>query len=556
MKNGDHCIYDSAIHRTWGSTDSQDGQDAQTENPLPILRLDGHDLKRRRKAESIEGNQRQRETFSLNSGDDGSIQQSSLADSSASEPSQDIGSKLDRLTAMVEHLSRKGPPEVAASPKKTSRRKRIGTLRPISGHDGSNISRRLFNEFPPTRTDISSKFVINQELDHSEGDTSSDQREPDDKATDAVGDLSLGHLSLQEGGRSRYIGSTYWAYLTDEITELNRLLRDKTRYYPPDLCNSTPIPIEAENNTAAGSQLGTTGDDLFSMQTGDLLDKSILFRTAQSPKPSRFATLYGNFLDGLPSKRQCHILYRCYISGVHIVFPIGHPPTMLRWYDHFFNWYDHRETNRAPYTHIGFIPLLFAILYGGSVSCSVKIIESEFPGTSRLSLSTHFHDKVTASLSLLSFATSPSLPSLMAFCIVQTILCREEEPLTSSLFVSLALRIAQNMGLHQEPSKFGINSIDAETRRRIWWHIVWMDTMVSNSTGWPPSVISNSYWDVNDISELKDSLIGTQDGEKYLESVQNGSRQRDNPDNPLHVERHSHVSVAYVVAQGKYTATS
>jgi hypothetical protein len=45
--------------------------------------------------------------------------------------------------------------------------------------------------------------------------------EPPHQATashDSIGDLALGHLSLQEGGRSRYIGNTFWAYIGDEVS--------------------------------------------------------------------------------------------------------------------------------------------------------------------------------------------------------------------------------------------------------------------------------------------------------------------------------------------------
>jgi hypothetical protein len=43
---------------------------------------------------------------------------------------------------------------------------------------------------------------------------------PSGQATDLVdpvGSLNLGHLSLEDGGRSRYVGTTYWAYISHEV---------------------------------------------------------------------------------------------------------------------------------------------------------------------------------------------------------------------------------------------------------------------------------------------------------------------------------------------------
>jgi len=54
---------------------------------------------------------------------------------------------------------------------------------------------------------------------------------PSGQATDLVdpvGSLNLGHLSLEDGGRSRYVGTTYWAYISHEVCRcLSCLARGK-----------------------------------------------------------------------------------------------------------------------------------------------------------------------------------------------------------------------------------------------------------------------------------------------------------------------------------------
>lgn len=258
-------------------------------------------------------------------------------------------------------------------------------------------------------------------------------------------------------------------------------------------------------------------------------------------------------LEHVPTKRQSHILYKGFMSGVHAISPVLHPPTVLKMYNAFWDWYDYSSYSGEPCPDPSFIPLLYAIWYGGSVTISIRTIKAEFNVSSRSELSTMYNDEVTRWLTKISFPRSPSLPGLAAFLIVQTILSKEEEPLTSSLFVSLALRVAQTMGLHRDPAQFGIEPCEAESRRRVWWHIVHMDGVVAMSSGLPPLVSDENYWDVRMTSEVKDTLLGTPEAEHYERLVESGLRPPDNPDDPTLCGGPSMVNVYYLSAKGKYT---
>jgi hypothetical protein len=109
------------------------------------------------------------------------------------------------------------------------------------------------------------------------------------------------------------------------------------------------------------------------------------------------------------------------------------------------------------------------------------------------------------------------------------------------------------MGLHRDPAQFGIQSSEAETRRRIWWHIIHMDGVVSMSSGLPPLVCDENYWDVRETSEVKDTLLGTPQAEQYSRLVESNLRPRDNPDDPTVCgDSKSLVNVYYLCARGKY----
>jgi len=258
-------------------------------------------------------------------------------------------------------------------------------------------------------------------------------------------------------------------------------------------------------------------------------------------------------LEHLPSRRQSHILYKGFMSGIHAISPVVHPPTILKLYNAFWEWYDYSSYSGAPCGCPSFVPLLYAIWYGGSVTISLRTIKAEFNVSSRFTLSSQYSEEVTRWLNRISFPRNPSLQGLSAYLIVQTILSKEEEPLTSSLFVSLAMRVAQTMGLHRDPAKFGIEPSEAEYRRRLWWHIMHMDGVVAMSSGLPPLISDENYWDVCETSEIKDTLLGSPAAERYEQLVKTNQRLPDNPDDPSICGGPSMVNVFYLTARGKYT---
>jgi hypothetical protein len=285
--------------------------------------------------------------------------------------------------------------------------------------------------------------------------------------------------------------------------------------------------------------------------TRDGIQNSILFSLDGSPS-AKDRAVEPDMLGCMPTKRQSHILYKGFMSGIQAVSPVVHPPTVLKHYNAFWDWYDSSSYSGESCPDPSFIPLLYAIWCGGSVTISLRAIKAEFNGATRAALSKAYNDQVTRWLTKTSFLRSPSLQGLAAYLLTQTILIKEEEPLTSSLFVSLAMRVAQTMGLHRDPANFGIPPSEAESRRRMWWHIVHMDGVVSMSSGLPPLVTDENFWDVREPSEFKDTLIGTAEADQYERMVKAGLRPRDNPDDPTVCGGSSMVNVYYLAARGKY----
>ncbi|KAL3467961.1 fungal-specific transcription factor domain-containing protein [Aspergillus heterothallicus] len=507
VKNGTECIYDPTSHR-----------DEAREK-------DGHGVKRRREA-------------SRHLEDDFGDLQSMYGRLSQAGPSEQrsIEARLDKLTSMIERLSKTPQPLDPVEQQLLAQHVPPGTDRPeirgIEMHSTPDSPRR-------TADSSSDDFPI-----------------PAGHATDLVdpvGSLNLGHLSLEDG-RSRYVGTTFWAYISHEINDLNQLLRDQTHSHETSGLNEVYAEEPLDNSTKShwlpsvdGASVATGGR----LSAGDAFQSSVLFSTNGSPSV-KDKVVEPDMLEYVPTKRQSHVLYKGFMSGIHAISPVIHPPTVLKQYNAFWDWYDSSSYSGESCPDPSFIPLLYAMWYGGSVTVSLRTIKAEFNGSTRTALSKAFNDQVTRWLGKIAFPRSPSLQGLAAYLLVQTILSKEEEPLTSSLFVSLAMRVAQTMGLHRDPANFGIGPAEAECRRRMWWHIVHMDGVVSMSSGLPPLVNEETYWDVRETSEIKDTLLGLPEAEQYEKLVRAGLRPRDDPDDPTVCGGPSMVNVYYLTVRGKY----
>ena len=262
-----------------------------------------------------------------------------------------------------------------------------------------------------------------------------------------------------------------------------------------------------------------------------------------------YAVVTDELLEGLPDRRRCDLLYRSYIIGCNVVFMVMQVPYMQKYLDDFFQWRDSRTGE--PYRTPTFIPLLWAIFYGGSLSLSMKTVETYFEGETRASLSKRMNQKVLQSLISMQFLRRPHLHGLIAYVIIETIGAREEEPMTSQLSFSLIVQIAQSLGLHREPLNMGIDPEEAELRRRLWWHIINLDILCFALTALPP-VVNWQYWAVKPITEVKDPSLSRPETVKYLEDVASGARPPDRCDDPILGGIDSFVSPVLVMNRGKH----
>ena len=374
-----------------------------------------------------------------------------------------IEERLDRLTQLVEALSRGNHDEATTRLESEFglRKEKVSRRAPspannVEDDDSPRIlsSRRASRALSPGNPDRTFEIPTADSAD----------------LEDPLSKLNLGYLSVQEGGRSRYVGSTWFAFISDELDQLNVLLKDQNRYLSPSHIGNRACRDRQSRSPSPASEAASDGQNHNSFhRAGDqhhhtkaqfrddceactvaATDKFMLFQTMDA-HPSRFARMSSDMVTGVPSEIQSHVLFRCWMSGVHCYVPLLHPPAVLAKYNRFWEWYKIGRLKGEPLPEPDVLCVLYTIWYAGSVSISLRGLRRWFPNESRAATSARFHDQAARCLTLMSFPRNPSIYSLAALLMLQVIPAKEEEPLTISLFVSLALRVAQMMGLHREP---------------------------------------------------------------------------------------------------------
>ncbi|TKA67222.1 hypothetical protein B0A55_08777 [Friedmanniomyces simplex] len=386
---------------------------------------------------------------------------------------------------------------------------------------------------------------------------------------------SSGHLSRQEGGRMRYVDQTYWASMCQEVSELDGLLSGQARYV---LHSATDVSdqeddidpefdedsVAAQRRNDAGRLLSDLGQPTtrgagasvptrsHQQLTGDIVSQPLV-SLAAAQVTTRTVARNPEFLRQLPSKRRCDALLEGYIHGYHPIVPMIHVPTFRHRYEEF--WRTRNDVNAGETASMSFAALLVAILYAGSVACPLAVSSGAIGAPEPDEAATHLQKLATRALRLSNFPRTPTLDSFRAYLICQTTWAREEEPLSCVAFVGVALRVATMLGLHKDPSHFpSVNAIEAEVRRRVWWHLVHIDVLVAAASGLPP-MVDLDCWDVRGISELKEEHFGTSAGRTYEELVKTRKRPHDGIADPRGSVHNSLISTIGVLVAGKLRAS-
>lgn len=312
----------------------------------------------------------------------------------------------------------------------------------------------------------------------------------------------VGYLSQQGGGRFRYVSPTFWAAICQQVDQLDEILcadTDESDNISNSVLSQIFEPNPATRDWTAQSSSNGTGTFDQSLAEG--------FRESNLSLPNWIAQ--GQFSAAqilwqhLPSRQNCDELIHWYFQGCHPLVPLVDREGFLEEYDRVWEISD----AEIPKAVLPFLTLLVALLYAGSLAHPSRQMDQSF----------HFHKLTKKALELARFPGKPTLHTLRAYIICQSMSMCPEHPLSSIEFVGLALRVANILGLHRDPIHFSkFSPSQAEERRRTWWHLVHIDFLISTFAGLPYLVDLLSS-DVALPSSLNHTTSGLGDGQQRLD---------------------------------------
>lgn len=117
--------------------------------------------------------------------------------------------------------------------------------------------------------------------------------------------------------------------------------------------------------------------------------------------------------------------------------------------------------------------IMLSIYYGAVTSLGEEECGQLFQ-TGQARVLSVLRDEVEGMLSKAMLIHTGDIQPLQAL-VLYLIFLRHHEPRLSWNLSGLAVRLAQNFGIHREGSLFGLSTFDIEMRRRLWWQIAVLD---------------------------------------------------------------------------------
>lgn len=282
-----------------------------------------------------------------------------------------------------------------------------------------------------------------------------------------------GRLVLDQG-KSRYISNSFWANLSSEVEDIKSILHDDADDFEDDHLDpadvTPPLSPEFRDESFIWGH-ASPGHDLH-----------------QSHPP---AHIIDRFVE----------IYTENVEPVMKLFPMDTVRSQIE-----------QIKQRPAGVSRGTEALFFAIYYAAITSISPENCFSS-TGESKDTLQPKYRHHVERALARANFLRSEEIVVLQAFVLFITSLRRIEDPRVLWTIVGLLTRISMSMGLHRDPSLFGLSPYDTEIRRRLWWHVCNLDVRLSEDHGSDPTILEHTFdtklpLNIND-DELKPDMPST-----------------------------------------------
>jgi hypothetical protein len=275
------------------------------------------------------------------------------------------------------------------------------------------------------------------EKDHKEQESKESKKAH--KSPESLSDR-FGKLVVSEG-RSRYIGPGIWSKLQAEAEEDDD---DLSSSVEDDEDHSSPMTV----NSVTSHQ-----GFVFGLNSSAAVEMALLH----------------------PPAEHVPVYWKVFKENVDPVIKLGHIPTR-----------ELEILQNAAYLGSLSRPsecMMFSIYYAAITSTPPDECKYRF-GESRVDLLARFRFGMEQALARADFLRTDSIFVLQSFLLFLVCLKRHEDARTIWSLSSLALRMAQGLGLHRDGSNYpNLTPFKQEMRRRLWWHTVILDSSASEEIG-------------------------------------------------------------------------
>ncbi|WPH03707.1 Bikaverin cluster transcription factor bik5 [Acrodontium crateriforme] len=188
--------------------------------------------------------------------------------------------------------------------------------------------------------------------------------------------------------------------------------------------------------------------------------------------PERFAPAISNGAASIhPPISRLLEYWHLFTTRVDPIIKVIHCPTLAR---KIFHYLDHLELIDSATT-----VLLASVYYSAINSCTATEIRERF-GEAREALMERYARFVETALA--NNYGDPSMEHLQALVIYMSVFRRKENGSNVLALFSLAVRLAQIMGIDRE-AETTLSPFDTQMRRRLWWHICGLESRAAEEGG-------------------------------------------------------------------------
>ncbi|KAJ4260475.1 hypothetical protein NW762_007216 [Fusarium torreyae] len=251
-------------------------------------------------------------------------------------------------------------------------------------------------------------------------------------------DEEFGRLIVDKEG-SIHVGNRFWSVFCGEVDNILQAVHDVADY------------SDSSNNSIMGEPIIDGSPSPFS-------HLGFVFGSAEFAKA----------LDGLnPMPSQMLFIWQTYVENVDPFIKVLHVPTVEKIIKELKGNFSSCENNVEA--------LLFAISLAAIASLDEETVSCNF-STPKAQLLQRYQFGTEQALARANFLTTKDITVLQALVIYLSLLPNIGDKDKVWPLTGLVLRLAKSAGLHRDGEENQYNQREREIRRRLWWHICFIDS--------------------------------------------------------------------------------